>query len=110
MNYPYVNCIYTYIQYKPHTPHTTQQTHTLHFHTPVSTSMSGPGFHISHIRVIKNPPTNLEVNILFKDESENILHASIKKGQQEFVLGSIYGPRQHDDINYILAHVSYTDF
>ena len=53
------------------------------------------------VGLLVNRRANLEVNILFKDEAENILLASIKKGQQEFILGSIYGPRQQDDINFI---------
>ena len=51
------------------------------------------------VGLLVNRRANLEVNILFKDEAENILLASVKKGQQEFILGSIYGPRQQDDIN-----------
>ena len=53
------------------------------------------------VGLIVNKKANLEVSILFKDDNENILITSIKKGENTFVLGAIYGPRQHEDVLFI---------
>ena len=53
------------------------------------------------VGLIVNKKANLEVSILYEDENENVLLTSVKKGENFFVLGAIYGPRQQEDLSFI---------
>ena len=53
------------------------------------------------VGIIIKKKTNLEITILHKDTDENVLIVSVKKGDSEFILGAIYGPRQHENEKFI---------
>ena len=53
------------------------------------------------VGIIINKKSNFEVNIVHKDIAENILLVTISKGEQQILVGAIYGPKQQDDINFI---------
>ena len=53
------------------------------------------------VGLIVNKKANLEISVLFEDENENVLLTSVKKGESKFILGAIYGPRQHEDALFV---------